>query len=78
MEAHLQREGELEREGHAEESTDVTTDTHHALAVFVPGRLCLFGEHSDWVRASRASLCLCGPPIMPLGASIGPRPLGLG
>ena len=23
--------------------------------IFVPGRLCLFGEHSDWAAGHRAS-----------------------
>ncbi|KAL4448932.1 hypothetical protein ABPG77_007649 [Micractinium sp. CCAP 211/92] len=27
--------------------------SHEALELFVPGRLCLFGEHSDWAGAMR-------------------------
>lgn len=27
----------------------------HGMEIFVPGRLCLFGEHSDWAGAWRAS-----------------------
>ncbi|KFM28609.1 Galactokinase [Auxenochlorella protothecoides] len=32
-----------------------------AIAIFVPGRLCLFGEHSDWAGSMRAS----NPDIVP-------------
>lgn len=28
-----------------------------ALELFVPGRLCLFGEHSDWAGAMRKLGC---------------------
>lgn len=36
-------------------SSSSSTSTRHE--VFVPGRLCLLGEHSDWVRLSSLHLC---------------------
>ncbi len=33
----------------------MTTSTAGGVSLFVPGRLCLFGEHSDWAGGYRAS-----------------------
>jgi galactokinase len=46
------RQADTYREGSLE-SMAVKKDADDALKLFVPGRICLFGEHSDWAGGHR-------------------------
>ncbi len=47
--------------GHAVTHTEAETlhaEAADSVELFVPGRLCLFGEHSDWAGSyARRALC---------------------
>ena len=55
IDAQQQQQGKDDCDTRNEPSTTTTTTTsNRQVHVFVPGRVCLFGEHSDWAGQYRA------------------------
>ena len=55
--------------GHAVTPTEAEAlhaEAAESMDLFVPGRLCLFGEHSDWAGSyARHALCCAILPCLP-------------